>query len=210
MSLSPETMLELMALADGELEGGARERAEKRVAEDAEARRVWEAMRAPHLGAWLGEAMERSAEEAGADGIADAVMAQIEAPPASEEMPVVRVGRVQPIRGSRLRVAVAMGVVGLALAAAVALFARSREGSVDSRTPVASVGAPSMDYEAPATSGGVQQVGSGQSVEVDEIDSPSRGISVFEIPLRSAAAAAAGKEHPSSVVIWIDDDQGPR
>jgi anti-sigma factor RsiW len=205
MSLSPETMLELMALADGELEGDARARAEKRVAEDEEARRIWEAMRAPHLGTWLGDAMHRSAEAAGADGIADAVMARIAAAPASEEPPVVRVGRVQPIRGSRLRVAVAAGVAGLALAAAVALFARSRESSVDSRMPVASVGAPSMDYEAPGTSGGAP----GQGVEVDEIDSPSRGISVFEIPLRSATAAAGGTEHPSSVVIWIEDDPGP-
>jgi hypothetical protein len=45
-------------------------------------------------------------------------------------------------------------------------------------------------------------------VEVDEIDSPSRGVSVFEIPLGSVAAAAASPVAPSSVVIWIDDDPG--
>src|SRR5579871_5375787 len=75
MSLSRETMLELMALADGELHGGARERVERLVADNEEARRVVEAMRAPQLGAWLGEAV--NGRSAAADGVADAVMATI-------------------------------------------------------------------------------------------------------------------------------------
>jgi hypothetical protein len=205
MSLSPETMMELMALADGELEGEAKLRAEKRVAEDEEARRVVEAFRAPHLGAWLASSMDQSAVAAGADGIADAVMARIREP-VREDGAVVRFAPPRPHRGSRLQFAVGGGIAALAMAAAVALFARSREGAVDTRMPVASVGVPSVDYQSPATSG-AQQGGAVQGVEVDEIDSPSRGISVFEIPLGSAAAAA-GAAHPSSVVIWIDDDPG--
>ena len=43
-----------------------------------------------------------------------------------------------------------------------------------------------------------------QGVEVDEVDSPSRGISVFEIPVPGAAAANANG--PSSVVIMIEDE----
>jgi hypothetical protein len=39
---------------------------------------------------------------------------------------------------------------------------------------------------------------------VDEVDSPSRGISVFEIPVPGAAAANANG--PSSVVIMIEDE----
>jgi hypothetical protein len=205
MSLSPETMLELMALADGELDGDAKLRAEKRVAEDEEARRALEAFRAPHLATWLADSVDRRAGAAGADGIADAVMARIQAPVRADGA-VVRIAPVDAKRGSRLQFAVAAGIVGLMMAAAVALFARSREGAEETRMPVASVGVPSVDYQPTPTSGG-QQGGPVQGVEVDEIDSPSRDISVFEIPLGSAAAAA-GAAHPSSVVIWIDDDQG--
>ena len=46
-------MLELMALADGELEGEDRARVEALVAQSDEARQVVEAMRSPVLGTWL-------------------------------------------------------------------------------------------------------------------------------------------------------------
>ena len=53
MSLSQETLFDLMALADGELEGDARERAEKLVSQSEEARRIVEGMRSPALGRLL-------------------------------------------------------------------------------------------------------------------------------------------------------------
>jgi hypothetical protein len=50
-------------------------------------------------------------------------------------------------------------------------------------------------------------------VEVDDIDSPSRGISVFEISLAptiqgagAAASVGAAARPGSSVVVWIDDE----
>lgn len=78
----------------------------------------------------------------------------------------------------------------VALAAAALLVVRSshRPGaSVVAETPVA----PPLQ---------------GAGVEVDNIDSPSRGVSVFEIPARGASAAVGASPSPSSVVIWIDDE----
>jgi hypothetical protein len=74
--------------------------------------------------------------------------------------------------------------------------------------PVASVTMPSPSLGstiAVASASAPLGAGPSRSVEVDEIDSPSRGVSVFEIPLGNAAAAA-GPTGPSSVVIWIDDE----
>jgi hypothetical protein len=44
-------------------------------------------------------------------------------------------------------------------------------------------------------------------VELDEIDSPSHDVSVFEIS-GAAVEVAANTPAPSSVVIWIDDEPG--
>jgi hypothetical protein len=225
MSLTPETMLELMALADGELEGHARARVEKLVAESEEARRVVDAMRAPELGAWLAEAVD--ARAGAADGIADAVMAKLASSPAHrdrdsdrdrsgapghEDGGVVRLAATTGRRISRVQVAVAAAVGAMALAAGIAVIARVAGREEMSSAPVAPVLLPSAEVQgAPAGSSAVAQQNAvpRESVEVDEIDSPSRGVSVFEIPLRSAAAAA-GPVAPSSVVIWIDDEPGAK
>jgi hypothetical protein len=209
MSLSQETLLELMSLADGELEGEARLRAEKLVAESDEARRVLEGFKAPHVGMWLSETLERRAAAGGADGIADLVMGKLaaESPPAAHALAAGSgvVSRIDARRsGSKGRVFVAAVCAVTALAAGVALFVRSGQRAGGDRMPVASVGMPSVDMQGPPPGPG----GSGSGVEVDEVDSPSRGISVFEIPLRDlgAASASAGGHSPSSVVIWIDDE----
>src|SRR5258708_28102684 len=90
VSLPHETVLELMSLADGELEGEAREHAEKLIAESDEARRVVEAMRGPHVGIWLKDAIDRRADAAGVDGIAETVMARLA--PQAKEVRVVPIG----------------------------------------------------------------------------------------------------------------------
>ncbi len=208
MSLSQETLLELMSLADGELEGEARLRAEKLVAESDEARRVLEGFKAPHVGMWLSESFERRAASGGADGIADAVMGKLaaESPAAADALSARRgvVSRIDGRRGRSTGVFVAAVCAVTALAAGVALFIRSGQREGGDRMPVASVGMPSVDMQGPPP--GPRGIGSG--VEVDEVDSPSRGISVFEIPLRDlgTASANAGGRSPSSVVIWIDDE----
>jgi len=56
MSLSRETMLALMAYADGELEGKERARVDALLAKSEEARRVVQAMCGGAVGAWLSQA----------------------------------------------------------------------------------------------------------------------------------------------------------
>ncbi len=210
MSLPQETMLQLMAFADGELEGDEQARIEALVAQSSEARQVVEAIRSPAVGAWLQD--EMTGRAAAADGIADAVMAAIEAIENEKAEPagggqVVRLA--ERGRGGRARVQVVGGalVAALALAAGVAIYVSSVGPDKDSaRTPVASVGIPSVDVVAPPAA--VAQRPS-QGVEVNEVDSPSRGFSVFEIPV-GGAAGAANAAGPSSVVIMIDDDPGAK
>ncbi len=210
MSLSQETLIEIMSLADGELEGEARARVEQLVAESAEARRALDGFRAPHVPLWLSESLDRHATSAGADRMADAVLGAIaagehDAPaPANVVRIVPRPGASRASRGGLL----AASVVGaMALAAGVALFIRSSGRPESDQMPVASVGMPSVDMQKPPA----EPSAGGQGVEVDEVDSPSRGISVFEIPLAPLAGAAAnvGARPGSSVVVWIDDE-GPK
>jgi hypothetical protein len=202
MSLSQETLLELMALADGELEGDDRARIEQLVADSDEARRTVEAMRSPAIGDWLREQLEADEHAAAADGIADAVMARLESPVEAEGGGVVRLADVRARRTSRVQVVFAVATAGLALAAGIALYIRAGHSGTDGQAPVASVGTPSVDLQLPP-------VPPSQGVEVDEVDSPSRGISVFEIPI-AGGAAAANAAGPSSVVIMIEDDQGAK
>jgi anti-sigma factor RsiW len=199
MSLSRETMLELMALADGELEGPARERAERVTAESEEARRLVESIRSPDLQIWLDETLER--RRPSADGIADAVMARLEAThPARRAGTGPRKGKTT---GRFSRVAAVGAIVGaaLALAAAVAMYARPGDHEGVARTGAAPPGT-SAPVGSPETAG-TEGAPTARGVEVEEIDSPSH-VSIFEI------AAVANASTPSSVVVWIDDDPGSK
>jgi hypothetical protein len=213
MSLSRETMTELMALADGELEGEARDRVEKLAAENEQARRVVEAMRAPALGVWLAEAMEE--RTAAADGIADAVMGKIDA--ARKEAGIEGVVRLSDARAKRSGVTrgqVAAVAGFLALAATIVLYMRNDRDGTDVVASVASVAVPATvvpSAEAPPAPPGSAMAQAphlpqaGQGVEVDEIDSPAHDVTVFEIPAGGMAAAAGGGT-PPSVVIMIEDE----
>jgi hypothetical protein len=211
MSLTRETMLELMAFADGELEGEARDHAERLVARSDEARRVVEAMRLPLLGVWLSATMEEKAS--GADGVADAVMSKIDRARADAGIGgVVRLSDARARRSSgvtRGQLAVLGGI--LVLAATILLYVRSDHDGTSVVSPVASVHFPTVVPRpglppVPSAPGGLaQQQGATQGVEVDEIDSPAHGVTVFEIPA-GGMAAAAGAGNPSSVVIMIDDE----
>jgi hypothetical protein len=165
MSLSHETVLELMALADGELEGEARSRAEKLVTESDEARRLVDGLRGPAIGAWLSQEMSDRASMA--DGIADAVMAKLGAETAEPEG-VVRLmhARVRP--RSRVQLVATGLVVAFAAAAGIAIY--MRPASEDRHAPVASVGTPSVDMQLPPVPGGGAQARPGQGGEVDEVD----------------------------------------
>lgn len=223
MSLSHDTVLELMSLADGELEGDDKDRVEKLVAASDEARQVLESLRRAEVGTWLSESLHERAGLAGADGIADAVMSAVEgsaqgrsvAPRAARATSsaslqtggVVSIASGRARKSSRLQVVLSAGVAGLALAAAVALYVRAGGDRSEERAPVASVGIPPVDFQVPSAT--VAQVEPAGGVEVNEIDAPSRGVSVFEIPV-GAAAAVANPTGASSVVIWVDDDPGSK
>jgi hypothetical protein len=212
MTLSRETILELMALADGELEGEAYVRAEKLAAESDEARRVVEAMRTPLLGAWLSETLQETA--GAADGVADAVMAKIERGRAD-----AGIGGVARLSGARARRSSGvtrgqLGVLGgvLVLAATILLYMHADRDGSGQVSPLASVDVPAVAATAgqapiPSARNALAQQGAlpALGVEVDEIDSPTHGVTVFEIPTGGIAAAAGGS-NPSSVVIMIDDE----
>jgi hypothetical protein len=185
-----------MALADGELDGAEREHAEKLVAEDDDARRIVEEMRGAAATSWLGPAM--MARAAGADGVAASVMAKVDAGGVGSRLDR-RVAR----RSPRLSLVVAAATAGLALAAGVAAYVHSGAARPGERAPVASVRTPPVDFQAPSAI--AQQAGSIDGVEVNEIDAPARGVSVFEIPA-AAAAAVASPSRASSVVVWVDED----
>jgi anti-sigma factor RsiW len=216
MSLSRETMTELMAFADGELDGEARARVEKLAAESPEARRLVEAMRSPALGVWLAEGMDE--RTAAADGIADAVMAKIDAARKDAGIEgVVRLSAARSRRSSITRGQVAAMAGFLALAATIFLYMRNDREGTDLVAPVASAVipttiVPSADQPPVAATTAMAQAATppqGQGVEVDEIDSPAHGVTVFEIPASGVAAAAGGGAPPPSVVIMIEDEPVP-
>lgn len=204
MSLSHETILELMSFADGELEGADKERVERLVADNDEARRVVESLRGGEVGAWLSSAMDERAVRGGADCIADDVMAAIAQPSAGGVASLANHRARGPAR-SRVPIAGAAVVAVLAMAAAAILYIDGGAPKPGERAPVASVGTPHLDFQVPSAT--VAQANENPTapagVEVNEIDAPSRGVSVFEIP-GAAAAAVAG---PSSVVVWVEEDQ---
>jgi hypothetical protein len=220
MSLSHETVLELMSFADGELAGDDKDRVEKLVASSEEARQVLEAMRRAEVGAWLSESMDHRAGRGGADAIAAAVMSAVgdgrsAGQPATKATSngsmrsdgVVSIAGARARRSSRVQMAVSAGAAALALAAAVALYVRAGGDRTADHAPVASVGVPPVDFQVPSAT--VAQAQPSGGVEVNEIDAPSRGVSVFEIPV-GAAAAVASPQGASSVVVWVDDDPGSK
>jgi hypothetical protein len=205
-------MLQLMAFADGELEGDAHARIEALVAKSSEARLIVQAMRSPALGAWLTD--EMSTRAVAADGIADEVMASIAKTERAGQgggAEVVRLGDRGRARKPRVQIVAGVVVAALALAAGVTLYVSSVAPSTDGvKAPVASVGIPSVDIQVPPTPPAAIAQGQSQGVEVDEVDSPSRGFSVFEIPAGGTPAGAAKAAAPSSVVILFDDDPGAK
>lgn len=202
MSLSRETLLELMALADDELEGEGKRRIEELVDAVPEAQRVVDGFRDSALRHGLVEVLDRQAAAAGADRIADSVMARLGA---AEGGPPGAATSRRP--GARTPVSRrwALGGTGasLALAAAAWLYVHAISAPLEMVGRVARVEAP-----APVASTTTPSAEGTEGVEVEEIDSPARGVSVFEVALGGTAAAMGVEPRPPSVVIWIDDEPG--
>ena len=231
-TLSRDAMLELMAYADGELEGDDLARVEALVASSDEARRIVQSMGG--VADWVRVADEasprREASHRMADGIADGVMAQIAmsvAAPlgsaASPASPSISLDAARTRRASRRapgRLAAA-GVGLLALAAGTVLLLRSNGGGVDAphaahtkatKTVVAQSEGPSIGpLPGSGAASGVEAVAQAgaddvSGVDVEQVESPSHQVSVFYLP---AVAAAAAGSNASSVVVWIGDDNAP-
>jgi hypothetical protein len=150
-----------------------------------------------------------------ADGIADVVMGKIDAARRDAGIEgVVRLSDARTRRTGVTRGQVAAVAGFLALAATIFLYMRNDRDGTDGVAPVASVvvpmaTAPSAEVRVTPPGSAVAQAPhlpqGGQGVEVDEIDSPAHGVTVFEIPASGMAAAASGGA-PPSVVIMIEDE----
>jgi hypothetical protein len=195
MTLSHETMLELMQYADGELDGDARARVEALLRTNEEARRVIEAMGV--LGEVVREGIEdRAASSPLADGIAESVMAAIAlggaiGAGASGGAAVVPLARARRSRGG---VAAAVVTV-LALAAGVALFLTGKAPA-----PVATEDIV-MGSAAPRGAVEAETAADETGVDLKEVRSIRNKVNVFFTPTAATPGAS------TSVVVWIDDRQ---
>jgi anti-sigma factor RsiW len=194
MSLSRQTMLELMAYADGELPSADHARIEQLLASNDEARRVVGAI--GELSEWVDEAYEEPSAVLSND-IATVVMARVKSLPQTERVaPVVDLASVR-----RTRI-LAVAVAAVALAAGVMLYNRGEPRTAmgpDRATPPPIATLPATP---PAPSAPPIEVAAAGGVDVEHVESPSHEVSVFYLPAVAAANA-------SSVVVWIgDDDKG--
>jgi len=208
MSLSHETMLDLMAYADGETDAEVSARIEKLLDESAEARDVVAAMKGPVSA--VGEHIAREAEarsvRAGGDSIADAVMAKIA--PAN----VTSLAAAREKRDGRGRTALVIGAI-VAIAAGVVIYARSASDRAPGDSPMASM-APSESVPAqvtspPAMSSAEPLEGVMANAEPPEVtikSTTSHDVSVLVVPAVAAAANANG--NPASVIVWVGDNPG--
>lgn len=179
MSLSSDTMMKLMAYADGELEGAELEEAQKLLATDPDSVRFVEQI------AGLGEIVTRG-YDAGAGkttakfDVADAVMSL-----AKKDSNVSSLAAARAKRGSSVKVGAGIAAA-LALAASVFLFTQHRSDEA----PMASGNAPGAVSAAVATNGGT-------GVSVSTVNSPGNAVSVFYLP--------TANELSTSVVVWVDE-----
>ncbi len=209
-TLSHDVLLELMAYADGELDDDARARIEGVLRESDEARAVVAAMDP------LGEFVRTSAETGAqaADGIANAVMARIEADSAHDVIATTRAAndagggeleRARARRAARNRVFAAAAAVA-ALAAGYFVMARPAAPNGEAvavETPSTPTASAALPREAPSTATvAVLDTPQTAGVEVEHVDAPNNDVSVIYVP-----AVATPDVNASSVVIWINDDK---
>ncbi len=182
MSLTEQQMMDVMALADGELEGDALARTQKLVEENAEAKEL-----VASLGA-LGDGVRSAhATDVGAIDLRDAVMAKV----TPNDLDKARIKRT-----ARTRMLVVGGSL-VALAAAVLLYIRdvNTTHAVNTSSADASVVDPATQLASAAATG----------VQVDFVDTPTP-VSVFYLPAETTGGETEGKtETPATTVVWVDD-----
>lgn len=188
MKLDSESMMLLMALADGELEGDDRVRAESLVSSSEDARTFLNELQG------LGGAVRVAAEPAPVAryDVADDVMAKLgilSGAPTADRAPVIPLKKPSPRKSAGGRVGLVVAGA-FALAASVAIMNRPKSLDVADGTVAPLRGGPGGS----ASSG--QSVVATTGVEVDRVESDTHQVSVFYVP--------SGNDSPS-VVIWIDD-----
>lgn len=212
MTLDPRKMLDLMAYADGELEGDEARAVELLLATDERAANLVDNV--GRLGDYLALGHSERAEFAAEFDVADDVMAKIDAPaapaasvsvdvaPAKGAAPAKGVAlakeTVEPVRSAEVvsleaartrgarRWAVGGGIVAaLAVAASVFFFLRPREEPMALSPNAAS----RVSSDDPA--GGV---------EVTAFGAPGQSVSVFYLP--------STNEVSTNVVVWVDETGG--
>ena len=180
MSLDSETMMKLMAYADGELEGADRAEVEKLLLKEPDAARFIADV--ANLGTYAEEIhASRDAKAVAKIDLTNAIMAKVEKPAAAKVVPI------SGARKKKVSGPVIGGIVAaMALAASIFLFAKPEE------TPMAKAPPP-----APAP-----QPDTVPGIEVDTADSPGQKVQVFYGPGKT--------EMQTSVVIWVDDNVGEK
>ncbi|WP_394843072.1 hypothetical protein LZC95_39225 [Pendulispora brunnea] len=195
-----EAMLDLMAYADGELEGAAAERVAAWVARDAEAARWVEEFRT--LSECIAVSESARPVPKAVDRIVDSVMEkatryEVDRKPNADPKPI------------RMRRAVVAGTVSAALALAASWFMffrtpdfpeTSAPTTVASTAPAAPSEPETPGTEPSAVAAAPENEVTPGGVELEQVESPSREISVFYVP-------AVSGESASSVVVWIGDNK---
>jgi anti-sigma factor RsiW len=185
VTLPRDTMLKLMAYADGELEGAEQVEVEALLASDPDAARFVEDV------AGLGDFVkvgheDRDGAAIAAFDVADAVMAKAEAEAPRGRGKVVSLVDARERRRPPTRVIGAVVAV-LALAASIFLLARPSE------TPMgASSGGP-VAIATPTP----QPADAVPPIQVTAVESAGHSVSVFYLP--------SANEVSTSVVIWVDE-----
>ncbi len=177
MTLEQEQMMDVMAYADGELEGEDLARVEKLLESSADAKELLASLAA------IGDGV-RTAHLVGAIDVRDAVMAKV----TPNDLDKARIKRT-----ARTRMAV-VGAAFVALAAGVMFYMRDANNDAHRTANSASSSSSSQPALASAAATGVQ---------VDFVDTPTP-VSVFYLPAQNTGAE--GKtDTPPSVVVWVDD-----
>jgi anti-sigma factor RsiW len=183
------TDLELMQFADGELDASRARQVEQWLDGSADGRAVLATFE--ELGRLVREHASESAQQAGADGIADAVMARLEA----DEPPG---GRVIPLHAERSQAGfIGYALGGLVLAAAAALVVWQVAGHplapAASNTPSAVPSRPELALAlAPVTDPEDREPG----VSVDAIEFGAHAGTIFYVP----------NDTGTTTVVWLTDD----
>lgn len=206
-TLPKDKLLQLMAYADGELEGDDLASVEKLVAENAEAKRFVDSLGV--LGNHIRFAGDPEPKIT-LDGIADTVMARIDREERKANTQKRIVVDLAQVRAERAQMAGRTGggawKVGAFVAAALAIaagaiFMLRGEQPGAQNTPQVQPQAHSALPQLPQLPKENVLASIAAGVDVESLDAPE-AVSVFYVPAVNAAANA----NASSVVVWIEDE----